>query len=714
MSCASCATSIETHVSKIPGISNVTVNYATETANFNFDSDKAKKEAESKIKDLGYELAKDDEKDDQREEKQNFQKFIFSMTFALLTFLFAMGPLKGLPTPRSNWFIQLLLTTPVWIWVGFKFQKAALQFFTKRQANMNTLIGIGTSSAYIYSVFVTIFPTHSQQIGLSQQVYFEAVGFIISFVYLGQYFEDKAKKKTKEALDSLLQLGTKQATLVINDKEQKVDVDKVNVADMIRVRPGEKFPVDGKIIKGASAIDESMISGEPLPVNKSKGQKIFAGTINGEGVIDYLAQKVGRDTLLAQIIDFVENAQTHKPKIQRFADKVSAYFTLTIIFIATITFSLWFLYSPGNPWGAAVSSFIAVLVVACPCALGLATPTAVVVATGRASLKGMLIGGGEIIEKAEGMTAVVFDKTGTITQGKPSVIEYVCLNKELSKPILEDAASIESFSEHPLSKAITQYAEDLNYDLDEPDSFEVISGKGLKAEINDKNYLIGNKKLLEEAHISISNEIDSHKIGTHVYIAQNNILVAYFIIGDEIKPEAKSVIQKLKDRGLKTWIITGDNRLVAEDVAKSIGVDHVIADTLPLHKAEAIEKIQSSGEKVVMVGDGINDAPALAKADLSLAMGTGTDVAISTADVTLVNGELESIVEFLDLSNGTMNIIRQNLFLSLIYNTLLIPIAAGILVVFGGPAMSPILASIAMGLSSISVVSNSLRIRKLI
>jgi len=488
----------------------------------------------------------------------------------------------------------------------------------------------------------------------------------------------------------------------------------VVIGDLIRVKPGGKFPVDGKILEGSSVVDESMLSGEPIPVAKNIGDKVFGGTINGDSVIDFKAQKVGSDTFLAQIVHFVEAAQNNKPKIQRYADKVSAIFTPVVITLAVLTFCLWFFFGSEPVWGNSISNFIAVLVIACPCALGLATPTAVVVATGKASLKGLLIGGGEVIEKACDINAIVFDKTGTLTLGRPEVLEFKSFGEDKASEVLRDVASIEAFSEHPLSKAVLNYAKSEGLKLSEPDFFEVIKGKGIEADIGGSAYVIGSKKLLEEFDIDLREDVESKVIGSYIYVAKDKKYISKFVIGDKIKPNAKKMISKLKAMGLETWLITGDNEVVGSSVGIELGIDQVISNCLPLEKASHIEKIQKSGKRVAMIGDGINDAPALAKADLSLAMGTGTDVAISASDVTIVKGDIEKVVSFLELSTGSMKIIKQNLFLSMVYNTILIPVAAGVLVFFDGPLMPPILASVAMGLSSISVVSNSLRIRNLI
>ncbi len=713
MSCASCASSIEKEVTSLDGVISSSVNFAVETGKFEVQDNNVRDKVIEKIKSLGYSIA-DDEKVATNVEKidENFSKFVISIVLAIMIFALAMWPLKGWPSKDVNWYLQLALCVPIWGWVGLKFQKSLLHFLKSGKSNMNTLIGLGTTAAFLYSFFITIFSEYSVQMGLTQKVYFEAVGFIISFVYLGQYFEEKAKRKTTEALNSLFQLSSKNATLITDGELREVKIEDVKVGDVIRVKPGEKFPVDGKIVKGESAIDESMISGEPIPVTKQAGDQLFTGTINGDSVIEYLATKIGNDTFLSQIINFVEQAQNSKPEIQKYADKISSVFTPVVIVFSIVTFLSWFFLGPMPIWGNSVSNFIAVLVIACPCALGLATPTAVVVATGRASLKGLLIGGGDIIEKAIGIDTIIFDKTGTITEGKPSVIE-VNIN-DSNEVILKEVASIEQFSEHPLSKAIVNYSKEQGIELEEPDSFEIVKGKGLKAEIDGSEYLIGNEKLLNENNVFLDKNIMIDQVGSFVFISKNNKHVGSITVGDKIKDSSKHTIEQLKERGIETWMITGDNEIIAKAVSKELGIDHFLANALPLEKSTKLEELQNSGKTVAMVGDGVNDAPALAKADLSMAMGTGTDVAINASDVTIVKGDLSKALEFIELSEGTMKIIKQNLFLSMIYNTLLIPIAAGVLVIFGGPMMPPVLASVAMALSSISVVSNSLRIKNII
>lgn len=722
MSCASCALSIEKEVLNLAGVAKSTVNFATETGHFEVGDEVEEANVIQAISKIGYGAIKldnsisPDVEENSKNKDDNLTKFIISIILSVLIFLFAMWPFMDMPTRQINWIIQLVLCTPIWFWIGYKFQKSLWNFIKTGRSGMNTLIGLGTSAAYLYSTFITIFHDYSIALGLNQAVYFEAVGFIISFVYLGQYFEVRAKKKTKEALNSLFKLSSKFASVVKDDEVHSIPVDQVKIADILRVLPGEKFPVDGVVLKGESFVDESTISGEPVPVLKNKSMKVFAGTINGDGVIDFKAQKIGADTFLSQIIKYVESAQNSKPEIQKYADRISSIFTPIVIIISILTFAFWFIFGAEPKWANSISNFIAVLVIACPCALGLATPTAVVVATGRASLKGLLISGGDILEKASEIDTIVFDKTGTITEGKPAVIssKFEESIKDQENQILLEVASIEQFSQHPLSKAIVNYSKELNLKLSEPDSFNAVKGKGIISAINGNNYVIGNEQLLIDHLITVKKELIPSEVGSLIFVAKNSLHVGVIVVGDKIKDSSFLTIKRLKELGIRTLMITGDNERVAKEVCQEVGIDEFYAGELPLGKALIIERLIKEGKQVAMVGDGVNDAPALAKATLSLAMGTGSDVAINASDVTIVKGDLSKALDFLILSKKTMSIIKQNLFLSMIYNAVLIPIAAGLLVVFGGPMMPPILASVAMGMSSICVVSNSLRIKNII
>ncbi len=702
MNCANCALNIEKSVKSLEGIKVSNVNFATEKGHFEFSETLSEEKIKEQIVSMGYEI---DEVKKKPKPDYDFFKFLIAFSLSIFILLLDMGPLMHWPSHQINWILQFILSIPLYFYFGLHFIMALWTFFRTGQSNMNTLIGMGTSAAFIYSTFVTIFPWHSDSLGLSQKVYFEAIGFIISFVILGQFLEKKAKRKAKESIEGLLKDVAKTATLLKDGQENQVPIEKIKVDDLIRVRPGEKIPVDGLVKKGISSVDESMISGESVPVLKNPGDKIFAGTINSESVLDFVATKIGKDTFVAHIIDFVERAQNSKPTIQRYADKISSIFVPVVILLAILTFFIWFFFGPEPTWGFSISNMIAVLVIACPCALGLATPTAVVVSTGRASHKGILISGGDIIEKAEKIDTFIFDKTGTLTEGKPSVEQIDYFKKVEEEIFLGELASIENFSEHPISKAIVSFAKGVK--LAEPQKFEIIPGKGIRASISNKSFLIGSESLLKEEGIKVNSR---DFLGTRVFVSINGELICQINLKDKIKSEAKNLIEELKKRGIESYLISGDNLEVTKSVANDLGINNYQANCLPLKKAEIVQELQKSGKKVAMLGDGVNDAPALSKADLSLAMGTGTDVAMNTADVTLVKGDLTKALDFFKISKDTMIIIRQNLFLSSIYNALCIPLAAGALYPVFGWMFPPSLASLAMGLSSISVVMNSLRI----
>lgn len=557
---------------------------------------------------------------------------------------------------------------------------------------MFTLIGLGTTSAFLYSIYALF---------MGGEIYFEAVVSIIAYVYLGQLLEFKAKRRASFAMNSLFLLQRKEISLLKDGVESIIPIEEVAPGDTIIVRPGERIGVDGEVTDGESTIDESMMTGEPLPVFKSKGSRLFAGTINGEGRLLFVAKKVGSETLLSQIITFVSKAQESKAPIQRYADRVSAIFVPSVIIISLLTLLYWLI--KGESFSTAISFMVAVLVIACPCALGLATPIAVLVATGRAAKRGLLIGGGEVIEKGAAISSIIFDKTGTLTEGKPSVTSF---NQVYPSPftlnkILMLAGSLENYAEHPISKAITIYTALHGDKFIDPDSFTIIPGKGVKGVIEGHEVLVGNKKLMEEN----STIVPTDALGIAL-VSIDKRYVGEFIIEDVIKDEARDLITLLDKRGFSLHLLTGDLLKNGKEVAAKVGIKKVIAEALPETKLSYVVDLQEKGEKVAMIGDGINDAPALAKADLSFAMGGGTDVAMESSDVTIVHGKIERILDFFDLSKLSMKIIKQNLFLSLIYNLICLPLASGIF----GISLSPSLAALAMGLSSFSVVMNSLRI----
>lgn len=710
MSCASCASTIERVAKKVPSLNFAQVNFATETGTFELVDDNHWEELKSKVSKAGFELSEQSLSDDSEDVSSKWWRFYVAITLSMGLFFLEMTPWGMNMSREVNWPLQFAFALPIWAWLGTEFLKALLVLFRTGQSNMNTLIGLGTTAAFIYSTFVTFFTATAERWGFSIQVYFEAVGFIISFVILGKIFEAKAKKKALRDMDSLYRLSAKKARVIGEDGvETEVPLEEVKKNMLIRVRPGEKIPVDGEITSGKTSIDESLLTGESLPVEKAEGMEVFSGTINGEGTIDFKAKKVGSETFLAGVVDFVERAQMNKAPIQRYADKISSVFVPIVIVIAIFTFFAWLYWGPMPVWGNALSSMIAVLVIACPCALGLATPTAVVVSTGRASRRGLLIGGGEVIEKGSRIDAIIFDKTGTITFGRPRVSDFILEDGVDEKNFLQRVATVESFSEHPLSKAILNFASERGISENMPDSFEVVPGKGIVASIDNEEILIGNEKLMNEYAPDAKLRIPDNDIGTHIYVAREKKFEGSFVLEDEIKPEAKQTIERLQSAGIECWMVTGDNEKIAQKVSEQVGLKHFLASALPEDKLNKIKALQLEGKKVAMVGDGVNDAPALAQADLSLAMGSGTDVAMEASDVIITNGEVSKIEEFVGLASHSMKIIRQNLFLAFVYNTLCIPLAAGLFYLIWSSPFPPVFAGIAMAASSISVVSNSLR-----
>ena len=603
----------------------------------------------------------------------------------------------------SDW-LQLLLATPVQFGAGYQFYRDAYYALRAKSANMSVLVALGTTAAYVYSLASMFW---GAELGITG-VYFETSAIIITLIILGKYLEAIAKGKTSEAIKKLMGLSAKTARVQRNGEFVEVPISEVQVGDIVEVRPGEKIPVDGIIISGSSAIDESMVTGESLPVDKSVGDHVIGATINKLGSFQLEAQKVGEETFLAQVIRIVEDAQGSKAPVQRFADYVSARFVPAVILIAVITFLMWLFILPQGNFTKALMNFTAVLVIACPCALGLATPTSIMVGTGKGAENGILIKGGEYLEKAHKINALVLDKTGTLTKGEPEVTEIIAISDLSEEKLLLLAASAESKSEHPLAQAIVKKAD--NKPLLPVDEFRAIPGRGLEARVAGESVVIGNRLLLEEKNIAYKEyekgiESLENKGKTVMLIARENILIGYIAVADAIKPNSKAVIDVLKQMHIKVYMITGDNWRTANAVAQELGIENVLAEVLPEHKADEVAKLKSMNMVVGMAGDGINDAPALATADVGFALGTGTDVAMEAAHITLLNGDLANIPAAIDLSRKTMKNIRENLFWALFYNSLGIPIAASGL-------LSPVLAGAAMAFSSVSVVTNALRLRR--
>lgn len=709
MSCASCAGQIESSARKHPAIERAIVNFATQSASLTFKDPGQESELLALLKAQGFTLSRVavSHEDD---EKNLFRKFITSFVLSLGLFWFAMGPGMHNPHGQLNWWIQAGLATPIWWWLGLPFVRAVWIFMRTGHATMFTLIGLGTGAAYFYSLFITIFYDFAQTLSAEQNVYFEAVGFIIAFVYLGQWLETKAKKRAKESLESLLSLAAKEALVKKESGEQVlVAIQDLNLGDLVIVKPGEKIPVDGLIIEGTSSLDESLMTGEPVPRSVAVGESVIGGTINGEGRLLIQTTKIGSETFLSQMISFVEEAQLSKPSIQRYADRIASVFVPVVILVAMVSFTAWLLWGPDPKLMNALSTLIAVLVIACPCALGLATPTAVVVATARAAREGLLIAGGEAIEKASGITTLIFDKTGTLTMGKPQVSKVEWFVDQNEQPqILQAVCSLEEYSEHPLAKGIVEYGRQHAVQLVDPDTFEIHPGLGLEGRVNKVRYLIGSPKLMQT-------QLPAQLIGqaheSLILVSDDQKILAVFYLSDQIKPESFELIQKLKAMGMQTVLMSGDRQSSVEAVQAQLGIDQAYYELLPKDKADHIRSMKNQGLKVAMIGDGLNDAPALSEAHLSLAMGTGSDVAIEASDVTVLGGDVSKVADFFALSQDTMRVIKQNLFLSFIYNSLCIPLAAGIFYPFLGWMMPPMAASVAMGASSLSVLGNSLRLK---
>ena len=715
MTCASCSAKIERKLNKLEGLENVNVNLIAEKATFDYNESKLKLEdIINMVQGLGYgaeveeNVSSDKEKQKREAEIKKLRTdLIISAVLSLPLVIAMITALFGLKIEiLHNAYIQLLIATPVQFIIGFRFYKGAYYALKSKTTNMDVLVVMGTSAAYLYSVYNVFFQVI--QTGMMKDLYFEASAIIITLILLGKYLEAIAKGKTSEAIKKLMGLQPKTARVIRNNIEQDILIEEVIIGDIIVVKPGERIPVDGKIIEGNSSVDESMITGESMPTGKKIGDNVIGATINKYGTFKFEVAKVGKNTMLAQIIKMVEDAQGSKAPIQKIADKVSGIFVPVVLVIAFVTFLIWYL-AVGNLTIAIVSA-VAVLVIACPCALGLATPTAIMVGTGIGAENGILIKGGEHLETTYKLNAIILDKTGTITKGKPEVTDIVILGKLKEKDILSLAAISEKRSEHPLGVAIYEKGkQDLGQIID-PSKFEALVGKGIIAEIDGNNICVGTRKLMTQNNIDISSieqtlvnlEIEGK---TAMIMSVNNELEAIIAVADTLKENSKEAISELQKMGIEVYMITGDNKTTATAIAKLVGIQNVLAEVLPENKAEEVEKLKSQGKIVGMVGDGINDAPALATADVGMAIGTGTDVAIEAADITLMSGDLKLIVTAIRLSRKTMNKIKQNLFWAFVYNIIGIPIAAlGML--------NPIIAGAAMAFSSVSVVTNSLSLKR--
>src|SRR3989339_621523 len=735
MHCSSCALLIEKSIRKVDGVKEANVNFAAEKASVLIDGTVVEKDALLKaVEKAGYKasLTQQNQSDSDKEKQQNhikvmFRKFLISLILSIPMIYFMMFdfilnfPGRSVLLPYVG-IISFILTTPVQFIVGRGFYKGMFSALRMRTFNMDSIIAIGTSVAYFYSVinFSAYYLATKSLIGVSgtkiPELYFETAAFLITFVILGKWLEAKAKGRTSDAIKKLMGLQAKTARVVRNGTTADIPIDRVVVGDIVVVRPGEKVPVDGEITRGSSAVDESMITGESLPVEKHEEDTVVGGTINKTGSFEFKATRVGSETTLSQIIRLVEEAQGSKAPIQDFADKISAYFVPAVIGIAVLTFVIWYLVL-----GASLSfswmAFTAVIVIACPCALGLATPTAIMVGTGKGAEYGMLIKGGEPLEGACKINTIVFDKTGTLTKGKPTVTDIISFKEMDEDEVLTIAASLEKQSEHPLAEAIYTYAQEEGLGLSTVEAFKAVPGHGVQGKTDGAEYYFGNRKLMErEAGLSV--EKINRKMsrleeqGKTVMILSNKTEILGIIgVADTVKETSKEAVEKLKKLGIEVYMITGDNVKTARAIASQVGITNVLAEVLPEDKAQNVKRLQDKGKKVAMVGDGINDAPALAQADLGIAVGAGTDVAMDTSSIVLMKSDILDVAKAIQLSELTIKKIHQNLFWAFFYNTAGIPIAAGILYPFTGFLLNPIIAGIAMAFSSVSVVGNTLLMR---
>ncbi len=727
MTCSACANRVERVTQKIEGVELAVVNFATEKLTIKLDADVASYgQVKAAVEKAGFQLVSEEDTIKGEEKKHDeasklLIRFIISLIFAVPLLIISMGHMVGMPLPHlidpmMNPFnfgiVQLILTLPV-VMAGYKFYQVGIKNLIQLSPNMDSLIAIGTLTAFFYSVF-GIYKITQGDASYAMHLYFESAAVILTLITLGKYLEAVSKGKTSQAIKALMGLAPKTATIERNGRELEVPIEEVVVGDLVLVKPGEKLPVDGEVIEGSTAIDESMLTGESIPVEKTVGSVVIGASINKTGFIKYKATKVGRDTALSQIVKLVEDAQGSKAPIAKMADIISAYFVPIVIGLAILSSVAWLL--AGETGVFALSIFISVLVIACPCALGLATPTAIMVGTGKGAEYGVLIKGGEALETTHKLSTIIFDKTGTITEGKPKVTDIVTTNLS-EEQLLIYAASAEKGSEHPLGEAIVRAAIDRGYQLCELESFNAIPGHGIEVSIQGKQMLLGNKKLMIEKTIDVSSLSETsdqlaYDGKTPMYMAIDGQLAGIIAVADTVKESSKKAIETLHQMGIKVAMITGDNQKTADAIARQVGIDLVLAEVLPADKANEVKKLQETGVKVGMVGDGINDAPALAQADIGIAIGSGTDVAIESADIVLMKSDLMDVSTAIKLSKATIRNIKENLFWAFAYNVLGIPVAMGLLHLLGGPLLNPMIAAAAMSLSSVSVLLNALRLRR--
>jgi P-type Cu+ transporter len=732
MSCASCVNRIERFLRKTPGVAEANVNLATEVATITYLPEIAGlDELARAIEAAGYEVrpvpvtadgsraSLVDEADKESAERGRERRSLgLTATAALVVAAVAMALMYAPSLPLSMEQVAWLLIGPatlVQFWAGRRFYRAAWRAAIHRSTSMDTLVVVGTSAAWAFSVLVTFAPGIFRSAGIEPQTYFDSSTAIVGLVLMGRWLEARAKSQTVGAIKKLLGLQASSARIVRSGKEIDVPLEDVRVGDMVRVRPGERVPVDGRIVEGESQVDESMLTGEPVPVEKGPGDEVIGATMNGQGTFLFRATRVGRDTALAHIVELVRRAQGSKAPIQRLADRIGGIFVPFVLGVGALTFGLWFVLGPDPKLTHALVAFITVVVISCPCAMGLATPTAIMVGTGKGAEAGILIRGGEALELAAGVQAVIFDKTGTLTRGRPTLGRIAVAPGFSADEVLDIAASVERGSEHPLAAAILARADEAGLGRRAVQKFEAVAGRGVRGRIDGKNVLVGTAAFLEAAGVDLSPLSDVEGGASAIsYLAVGGRAAGALPTMDEIKPEAIEAVRELASAGLEVWLVTGDETRVAQSVAFAVGiaVDRVLAEVLPAGKADAVAAIQARGLRVAMVGDGINDAPALARADVGIAIGTGADVAMEASDVTLVGGDPRAVATAIRLSRQTRRVIRQNLLWAFGYNVVLIPVAMGALFPVFGVTLNPALAAGAMALSSVSVVSNSLRLRR--
>ncbi len=733
MSCAACASNIEQTLNAVPGVCLASVNFATEQAAVQYDPDRVGLiQLQQAVVELGFSARELDngvpDQDPERAQRAAAmarlqRKALLGSGLSVILMVASlpmMGlPLPGLPTWLHDPWLQLLLATPVQFWCGWQFYLGAIQSFRHRRANMNTLIALGTSAAYFYSVTTTLFPRFFYEHQLAAHAYYETSAVIITLILVGRWLEARARGKTSEAIRKLIGLQAKTARVIRDQQELDIPVERVQVGDLILVRPGETVPTDGEIVEGQSALNESVITGESLPVTKGPGDPVIGATLNQSGSFKFRASRVGKDTALAQIVRLVQQAQGSKAPIQRLADQVTAYFVPVVIGVAVLTFGVWW-WVNGDVTLALINA-VGVLIIACPCALGLATPTSIMVGTGKGAECGILVKDASSLEVAYKLTTVVLDKTGTLTQGKPSVVHVEACNYD-GQELLRLAAAVERHSEHPIGRAIVEHALAVGITLPEPQQFEAIAGQGIRAVVAGVTVRIGSQRFLGEEGLPVGAACYAalrdlkHRLEsegkTAVWVSVEAQVAGLIGVADTLKPNAARVVRALQKLGLEVVMLTGDNRATAQAIAQPLGIQQVLAEVLPHQKAGKIQQLQGAGRIVAMVGDGINDAPALAQADVGMAIGTGTDVAIEASNITLISGNLQGIVTAIALSRATIRNIRQNLFFAFVYNSLGIPLAAGLFYPFTGWLLNPIFGALAMALSSVSVLTNALRLRQ--